>query len=386
MLKRLFFAKRAEFTRYFYFFVIILYFVIIFIYYLPLIKFLFRMVAPSSKRSTIITLHQAGHQTKDIVKLLKISRKTVQKAVKRFKETGSTADRPGRGKKKSVRTEQNKKKLREMIRRNPRRSMRKMAKKLEIDEKSVRTIIRKDLGLNSYRIQKVHELTDKMMSNRLERCRQLRERFSSARYKAIIFSDEKIFTIEPFTNRQNDRILSPNISSANSNGRLAGRRAHPQSVMVWAAAAYDGKPPLVFVPQNAKINTETYQNLILKKALIPWTKAHLKSRPFCFQQDSAPSHKSKSTQSFCKTHFPDFISTSEWPSNSPDLNPLDYSIWSYLETKACSTPHKSLDSLKASLIKAWNEMPADYLRAVIDAFPKRLKACINAKGGHFENS
>ncbi|PAV93597.1 hypothetical protein WR25_12821 [Diploscapter pachys] len=112
------------------------------------------MLAPSSKRPIIIILHQTGHQTKDIVKLLKISRTMVQKTVKRFKEIGSTADRPGRGRKRSARTEQNKKKLREMVRRNPRRSMRKMTKKLKIDEKSVRTIIRKDLGLNSYRIQK----------------------------------------------------------------------------------------------------------------------------------------------------------------------------------------------------------------------------------------
>ena len=131
-----------------------MYFVIIFMYYLPLVGFLFRMVAPNSKRPMMIILHQAGYQTKDIVKLLKISRTTVQKTVKRSKEIGSVADRSGRSRKRSARMEQNKKKLRDMIRRNSRRSIRKMVKKLKINEKSVRTIIRKDLRLNSYRIQK----------------------------------------------------------------------------------------------------------------------------------------------------------------------------------------------------------------------------------------
>ena len=85
-----------------------MHFVIISIYYLPLVGFLFRMVAPNSKRSIIIILYQAGNQTKDIVKLMKISRTMVQKTVKRFKEIGSAADRPGRGRKRSARTEQNK--------------------------------------------------------------------------------------------------------------------------------------------------------------------------------------------------------------------------------------------------------------------------------------
>ena len=29
----------------------------------------------------------------------------------------------------------------------------------------------------------------------------------------------------------------------------------------------------------------------------------------------------------------------EWPLNSPDLNVLDYSLWSILEAEACSKPH-----------------------------------------------
>lgn len=113
------------------------------------------------------------------------------------------------------------------------------------------------------------------MSNRLERYQQFPKRLSSARYKTIIFSDEEIFTMELFMNRQNDHILSPNVSSANSNGKLIGRRAHPQSIPVWAATAYHGKSSLVFVPQNAKINTETYQILFKIKLLFPGPKSIL---------------------------------------------------------------------------------------------------------------
>uniref|UniRef100_A0A914DD91 DDE-1 domain-containing protein n=1 Tax=Acrobeloides nanus TaxID=290746 RepID=A0A914DD91_9BILA len=69
---------------------------------------------------------------------------------------------------------------------------------------------------------------------------------------------------------------------------------------------------------------------------------------------------------------------------STDLNPLDYSIWSILEEKACSKPHPNLDSLKKALTKAWNEIPLETLIKTVDDFPKRLAACIAANGEYFE--
>ena len=59
---------------------------------------------------------------------------------------------------------------------------------------------------------------------------------------------------------------------------------------------------------------------------------------FLFQQDGAPAHTSKLTQAWLNENIPDFITKEEWPPYSPDLNPMDYSIWSILETKACAKP------------------------------------------------
>ncbi|UYV68672.1 hypothetical protein LAZ67_6000405 [Cordylochernes scorpioides] len=51
-----------------------------------------------------------------------------------------------------------------------------------------------------------------------------------------------------------------------------------------------------------------------------------------------------------------------WPSNSPDLNPIDYSVWSYLEENVSSSPHKSLESLKKALQREWTKIDVNYLR------------------------
>uniref|UniRef100_A0A7I4XXU5 DDE_3 domain-containing protein n=1 Tax=Haemonchus contortus TaxID=6289 RepID=A0A7I4XXU5_HAECO len=123
---------------------------------------------------------------------------------------------------------------------------------------------------------------------------------------------------------------------------------------------------------------------ILEDALLPWANSCFNGRPWTFQQDSAPAHKAKVVQAWCKSELPDFISAEEWPASSPDLNPLDHDLWSYLESKACATPHPNLDSLKAALIREWDEIDDVLLRPVVDAFPKRLRAVVRAKGGRIK--
>ncbi|CAM2726997.1 unnamed protein product [Rotaria socialis] len=49
-----------------------------------------------------------------------------------------------------------------------------------------------------------------------------------------------------------------------------------------------------------------------------------------FQQDGARSHIHHLTQGWCRKHFPPFPDQYEWPPNSPDLNSLDYCIWTDL--------------------------------------------------------
>jgi hypothetical protein len=82
--------------------------------------------------------------------------------------------------------------------------------------------------------------------------------------------------------------------------------------------------------------------------------------------------------------FEAFIPRDDWPPSSPDLTVLDYSIWSILEARACSTPHWSLESLIAALRREWDALSQEEINKAVAQFPTRLKACIDAEGGHFE--
>jgi len=50
--------------------------------------------------------------------------------------------------------------------------------------------------------------------------------------------------------------------------------------------------------------------------------------------------------SFWKEFLPEFISPLLWPPNSPDLNPVDCSLWSVLQEKVYKTRITHLDDLK----------------------------------------
>ena len=236
--------------------------------------------------------------------------------------------------------------------------MRKMALELKISRESVRTIVKRDLGQSSHKRKKVHFISAQIKRKRLARSKALLTRFASFDLDEILFSDEKLFTVEQAFNRQNDRILSSFLSSIPQEYRYI-KRLQKQSVMVCAGMSAKGRTPLVFIPPGVKINTVKYQELVLDLDPImrDLGKTIFNNRPFLFQQDGATAHTAKVNQEWLRRNIPDFISKEEWPPSCPDLIPLDFSLWSILETNACSTPQKSIECLKKSLCREWQNIP-----------------------------
>lgn len=189
------------------------------------------------------------------------------------------------------------------------------------------------------------------------------------------FSDEKIFNVEESYNKQNDKVY------AHSSEEACVQRGHfPSSLKVWLGVSYWGLTEVHFCEKGVKTNAVVYQNTVLTNLVEPVSHTMFNNRRWVYQQDSAQAHRAKSTQDWLAAREIDFIRHDD----CPDLSPLDYKIWQHLEEKACSTRHPDLESLKASLIKAAAEIDMDLVRAAIDDWPRRLKACIQNRGGHFD--
>ena len=111
-------------------------------------------------RNIVIKFHKQGESNSSIAKRLKMNRTTVWKIVKKCKETGTTLDKPGRGRKQTVRTLKLVKNTREKLRRNPRRSHRKLAAQANVSNSTMYRVMKDDLGKKPYKMLHRHELTE----------------------------------------------------------------------------------------------------------------------------------------------------------------------------------------------------------------------------------
>ena len=106
-----------------------------------------------------------------------------------------------------------------------------------------------------------------------------------------------------------------------------------------------------------------------------------------WQQDGARPHTAVLTVEWLRDNTPELIHPNDWPSKSPDLNVMDYSIWSYLlsELQSHRMDIENMNDLKEALTSAWNSMSLEFIRSCISAWPARLQKCVDVGGRHFEH-
>ena len=198
----------------------------------------------------------------EIFRLMKevVSRRGVYKAVKRFKDTGTCAPRIRSDPERTVRTKKLIKKVREKLRRNPARSARQLAKDYSVSVSSMQRILKDDLQSYPYKFTKRHLLSEATKKKRLDRAKVLVKKLVDGTQPQVLWTDEKLFTVQAVHNHQNDRIWLPDINMVPVERHSSFRRQKPASVMVWAGATSKGlKTPLIFIEEGVKINQTVYR-------------------------------------------------------------------------------------------------------------------------------
>ena len=121
---------------------------------------------------------------------------------------------------------------------------------------------------------------------------------------------------------------------------------------------------------------------VLKSVVIPWCNQVAGGRPWVWHQDSAPAHKSKETQAWLQKECYDLVPFSHW--SSPELNPLDYFVRSYVENITNMTSHNTKASLIAAIRRVFAELPLALVEKACSQFRIRIEAVIEAEGGYIE--
>lgn len=341
-------------------------------------------------RISIVRALQNGANPKEIIATFGFSKPTVYRISKKFsdyvKEGGDPDSfrkkRPSKNDMGRLSDPDKVELVIDLVHEDPGRSMREIARITGLSNRTVRRVIHEDLYYRSYVLKRAQTLSQNTISSRLSRSQNLLL-IMKKKHPVIFFSDEKVFTIEQNVNRRNHRWLCSDTSEV----PIVEHSHHPQSVMVLGVISSQGHVmPPHFIERGIRLNGESYRD-ILRDIVIPWCRQVSQGAGFIFQQDGAPPHTSELAQNWLR----DNLSGSEkwwpksmWPPCSPDLSPLDYFLWSYLEARVNRTAHANVNDLKVKIEAEMAGLKEAVVTKACRKFRVRLQACVAAKGGHFE--
>lgn len=95
-----------------------------------------------------------------------------------------------------------------------------------------------------------------------------------------------------------------------------------------------------------------------------------------FQDDNDPKHTAHLILNWKRDNN---INSIDWPSNSPDLSPIE-NIWALLKNKVKKIKCRSLDDFTQAIIKSWNEIDQDAIDNTINSMSNRIIEVVKNKG------
>jgi len=233
--------------------------------------------------------------------------------------------------------------------------------------------------------RRAHELTVANKQARLDRSRLLLRRYPASLVHFIWFTDEKLFTVASPSNTQNDRLyvaVGTRKRDIAADRLLRTRPTFSKSLMVSVGVSSLGRTSIHFVEPGVKINGQYYRDVLLMEDLLPEIREF--SEFYIFQQDGAPAHRARETVALLTNETSDFIIPTLWPPNSPDLNSVDYKIWACMQEMVYKTKVRDVEDLRKRIMQAWNDLDQRIIDSAVREWRKRLRACVEAKGGQFE--
>lgn len=97
---------------------------------------------------------------------------------------------------------------------------------------------------------------------------------------------------------------------------------------------------------------------------------------FIFQDDNDPKHRSNYTTHWKKSYN---IKCLDWPSNSPDLNPIE-NVWhilkSHISKLELNTKAEFIENIRNEL----NNINTNIIKHLIDSMPNRIRDVIKNNG------
>ena len=138
-------------------------------------------------------------------------------------------------------------------------------------------------------------------------------------------------------------------------------------IMIWGCFSPKGTGELQVI--HGRMNGSMYRE-ILEKNLQKYATSLWYGRNFVLQHDNDPKHTAKITKEWFENNV---ISTLNWPSLSPDLNPIE-NLWNTLKVKVHKWNPQNIKQLEELCKEEFDKVTLGQCGKLVANYRKRLEA------------
>jgi transposase len=318
----------------------------------------------------VVTSRRLGTSIKAICKTYKKSKSAILKILRKYREDGVLGRRKGGGRKRKTTAHHDRMILREVKkdRRITGEEVRESVGLGVVCERTVRRRITESKQFKSYWASKKPYISKINRKRRLAWCK--RHQFVNVGdWGRMLFSDES-----PYVLIFNEKVRVWRMHNERYNPACTvATLKHDKKINVWGCFAAVGTGHLHLV--DGIMEQQQYRE-ILEEHMLTSAEELFPDGAWYFQQDNDPKHTANLTK---KWFVDNNIPLLEWPSQSPDLNPIE-NLWSILNHRMKDRKPQNEKELFEVLQEGWRSIPQDVLQRLADSMPRRIAAVIKAKG------
>lgn len=324
-------------------------------------------------RDKIVQQHKAGLGYKTISKNLEVKVTTVGAIVRKWKKDKITVNHHRSGAPRKI-SPRGVSMIVRTVQANPRTTRNELVNDLKeagtfVTKRTVTNTLRRS-GLRSCSARKVPLLKKNHVQARLKFANDhLND--SADDWGKVLWSDET--KIELFGINSRRRVWRQPSTEFDPKNTLPTVKHGGGSIMLWGCFSAKGTGQLHRI--EGRMDGAMYRQ-ILNDNLLPSARTLKMGRGWTFMQDNDPKHSAKATQEWLRRRH---IKVLEWPSQSPDLNPIE-NLWRELKVRVSKRQPKNLKDLELICKEEWAKIPVSTCANLIKDYRKRLLNVIENKG------